>query len=109
MSGDNHELAKIIANEGGKLPISTSLTRTQNEVTIDHGLWAAIRNRTDAIRSDSHINFIDRVLNCNDDFESAIVRKGDDGKTKQRVTAKEVSAPSIKERRDALSQLPVYG
>ena len=110
MSEDNNELAKFIQNEGGKLPVSTSLTRTQNEVTIDHGLWAAIRNRTDAIRSDSHITFIDRVLNCNEDFESAGFTKTDNAKGKSvKITAEKVSAPSIKERRDALSQLPVYG
>jgi hypothetical protein len=110
MSQDNNELAKLIVNEGGKLPVSTSLTRTQNEVTIDHGLWAAIRNRTDAIRSDSHITFIDRVLNCNDEFVGTSASKSDHPNSKAaKITSKEVSAPSIKERRDALSQLPVYG
>ena len=105
MTDDNNELARIIVNRGEKLPVSTSLTRTQNEVTLDHGLWAAIRNRTDAIRSDSHITFIDRVLS-GDDY---VIGNEARATNERKVKSKEVGAPSIKERRDALSSLPVYG
>ena len=108
MSQENQELARIIVNRGEKLPVSTSLTRTQNEVTLDHALWAAIRNRTDAIRSESHIAFIDRVLNGSDPTIGTSLNKGHN-RDKAKVTAKEVGAPSIKERGEALSELPGSG
>ena len=104
MSQSNKTLAQLTINRGEKLPVSTSLTRTQNEVTLDHGLWAAIRNRTDAIRSESHIDFIDRVLCGGDNLVGTEATK-----PRHRVNADEVGAPSLKERRDALSNLPVYG
>lgn len=109
MTQENQELARIIVNRGEKLPVSTSLTRTQNEVTLDHALWAAIRNRTDAIRSESHIAFIDRVLNTKDSNPTIGTNLNKGNRDKARVAAKEVGAPSIKERHEALAELPVYG
>ena len=44
----------------------TSLTRADVVITSDAALWAAIRNRTDAIRGDRYENFISRVL-CDDE------------------------------------------
>lgn len=102
MSEGKQELAQITVNRGEKLPVSASLTRTQNVVTQDHGFWAAIRNRTDAIRSESHIAFIDRVLNSEENLIGT-------GKRGEKNKTTEAGAPSIKERRDALSQFPVYG
>ena len=109
MSQENQELARIIVNRGEKLPVSTSLTRTQSEVTVDHGLWAAIRNRTDAIRSESHISFIDRVLNSKDTNPNLGDEANDPSNRNRKVKASSVGSPSIKEQRDALSTLPVYG
>src|SRR5687767_14293735 len=40
----------------------TSLTRADVVITSDAALWAAIRNRTDAIRGDRYEDFISRVL-----------------------------------------------
>jgi len=108
MSRDNHQqLAPIIVTQGEKLPVSTSLTRAQIHEGDDYGLWAAIRNRTDAIRSDSHIDFINRVLNEKDTLVGTGAKRDD--KRKVRTEDTEVGAPSLKERRDALAQLPVYG
>jgi hypothetical protein len=42
-----------------------SLTRAEEVTTRDAALWAAIRNRTDAIRGDRYERFIEAVL-CND-------------------------------------------
>ena len=42
-----------------------SLTRAEVVTTSDAALWAAIRNRTDAIRGDRYERFIERVL-CDD-------------------------------------------
>src|SRR4026209_1195464 len=44
----------------------TSLTRADVVITDDAALWAAIRNRTDAIRGDRYEEFISRVL-CDDE------------------------------------------
>lgn len=108
MSDENPLLARLIVNRGEKLPVTASLSRTQNQVTLDHALWAAIRNRTDAIRSESHINFIDRVLGDSDNILGTEASRPNDYDVAT-LKAKDAGAPSIKERRDALSKLPVYG
>jgi hypothetical protein len=46
--------------------VDTSLTRAEQVLTSDHVLWAAIRNRTEAIGSNSYADFIARVLGQGD-------------------------------------------
>lgn len=103
----------VRVDRSGRIPVSVSMTRSQNVVTPDHGLWAAIRNRTEAIRSESHIAFIDRILcsspvNGNDPVNIGTGACKPEGEYKNRTTA-DIGAPSIQERRDALKNLPVYG
>lgn len=110
---DNVSLTDLIRDRGGRLPVNVSMSRSQNVVTLDHGLWAAIRNRTEAIRSERHEEFINRIL-CNDptDHLGPAACKGDGEDTKNEYTnvkAKDVGAPSLKQRRDSLANLPVYG
>ena len=105
---DQVELADLVVTRGERVPVNTSLSRSHVQEADDYGLWAAIRNRTDAIRSESHIAFIERVLDGNTSLVGTIPGSGDYDK-ESRIKSKEVGAPSIKERREALSQLPVYG
>src|SRR4026209_2681232 len=44
----------------------TALTRADVVITSDAALWAAIRNRTDAIRGDRYEDFVSRVLGDGD-------------------------------------------
>jgi hypothetical protein len=76
----NRDLAKLTFNESGSKELEpngsrdrpfnvnarASLTRADFVITKDAALWAAIRNRTDAIRGDRYEEFISRVL-CDDE------------------------------------------
>jgi len=53
---------------GPPLKVSAALSRTAVPLTRDAALWAAIRNRTDAIRGDRYEAFIASVL-CDPDVE----------------------------------------
>ena len=48
--------------DGPRFRVDASLSRAENILTSDHVLWSAIRNRTEAIGSNRHADFIDRVL-----------------------------------------------
>jgi len=91
----------------GRLPVDVSLSRPQNVLTPDHALWAAIRNRTEAIRSERYNDFINRVL-CEYDSRDAgtpVCLNNDEP-----PTARDVGAPSIEERLDDLAAVPtIYG
>jgi hypothetical protein len=107
MSEDNRNLVDFIRQRGDRLPVSVSMTRSQNVLTPDHGLWAAIRNRTEAIRSERHEDFINRIL-CNRPDNLGTVSCKGNGEIPN-IDADDVGAPSIQQRRDALANLPVYG
>ena len=101
-------LAQFLVNQGERVPVNTTMSRTFVPEGDDHGLWAAIRNRTNAIQSENHITFIERVLDGGTNLVGTI--PGRDTSDKEFIiNNKEVGAPSIKERREALAQLPVYG
>ena len=51
----------------GGPPLTVALSLADFTLTDDAALWAAIRNRTDAIRGDRYEEFIRRVLCCDDD------------------------------------------
>jgi hypothetical protein len=107
-----------------------SLTRADVVLTDDAALWAAIRNRTDAIRADRYGDFIDRVL-CEYqhtgrggqldegvllDIDTGIPVCGNEPDASKdpikvsRPTAKDFGAPSIGQRRADLQTVPsIYG
>jgi len=72
----NEQLAQAVrqpatALPGTALPVvdaRVTLRRTDATLTSDHALWAAIRNRADAIGFDPYDRFINRVLCKVDDF-----------------------------------------
>jgi hypothetical protein len=62
---DNPELVGIVdSGTGFRQPIDArvSMRRTEVALTSDHALWAAIRNRTEAIGFNNYSDFIDRVI-----------------------------------------------
>jgi hypothetical protein len=110
---------------GPRFRIDASLTRTENVTTEDAALWAAIRNRTDAIRSDRYEDFINRVLaetqtqvslaeetgvpeaapDSHDDPEDEFYERPRPVKA-----VEDMGAPSIKERLADLKNAPsIYG
>ena len=56
-----------------------SLTRTEQRVTDDSALWAAIRNRTDAIGFENFSSFIDRVFCIDEGKVGDVICKQNDG------------------------------
>src|SRR6476661_2155510 len=54
--------ASRVPGSPGAPPIQIALNPPDAIVTDDFALWVAIRNRTDAIRSDRYGKFINRVL-----------------------------------------------
>jgi hypothetical protein len=98
---------------------TVQLERTATTPTEDQALWAAIRNRTDAIAFDRYFEFIDRLF-CTptygtftnppacagDPCEDSSNQTGN-GKTSD---VADFGAPSIKERGKALARQPsIYG
>jgi len=87
-------------------PMDTKVTLRPPEaaLTADHALWAAIRNRTDAIGFDRYDRFIDRLLCSGTDAGTAA--PGDP----VTAIAANIGSPSIKDRRDDLLRVPsIYG
>jgi hypothetical protein len=85
------------------------LRRPEIRLTPDHPLWAAIRNRTNAIGFNNYSDFIDRLLCKRDDAGLAVCSESsmDCPPSNQ---AKDIGSPSIKCRRDALTVMPsIYG
>ena len=104
------------AFRGGRLPVDVSMSRTQNVLTPDHALWAAIRNRTEAIRADRYEDFIDRVLCDVEQQDTGVPVCGNEDDPDPRVRraashpAKDFGAPSIKQRHaDLLAAPSIYG
>lgn len=95
---------------GPRFRVDASLSRAENVTTGDAALWAAIRNRTDAIRADRYEDFITRVL-CSENSDHQFLDGGNAvcsgaGKT----TAESIGEPSIADRRDDLRSVPsIYG
>lgn len=102
----------IAVNDGPpRPPTRVSLTRTDVTQTPDQALWAAIRNRTEAIGFDNYRFFIDRVL-CAADPEPEDTGKAVCGTVSGAASpsAGEIGAPSIQDRKDDLLAVPsVYG
>lgn len=67
----------------GGPPFRVALSPADDTVTDDAGLWAAIRNRTDAIRGDRYDEFIRRVL-CYDDGTGQAVCLPEDPKQNEK-------------------------
>jgi hypothetical protein len=100
----------------GPKTVNAFLERTATTPTVDQALWAAIRNRTDAIVFDRYFEFINRLLctetdvgtpacedpPCEDDSLSS--NQTNNGSTNG------FGAPSIRDRRDSLAGQPsIYG
>src|SRR5262245_13525604 len=114
----NEQLAQAVRQPATALPVTAlpvvdarvTLRRTDATLTSDHALWAAIRNRADAIGFDPYDRFINRVLCKLDDFNADL----DEGKPvsdeQAPITAEDIGSPSIKDRRDDLLRVPsIYG
>ncbi|HEX2491765.1 MAG TPA: hypothetical protein VHR27_20330 [Blastocatellia bacterium] len=109
----NEQLAQAVRHPAPTLPpvdARVTLRRTEATLTGDHALWAAIRNRTDAIGFDQYDRFINRVL-CkvspdNEDEDEGRPVSGD----ATNITAEDIGSPSIKDRREDLLRVPsIYG
>jgi len=110
---------------GPRFRVDASLSRTENVTTEDAALWAAIRNRTDAIRSDRYEDFINRVLTESQTEVSVAEEIGEpekgahlhddpDDEYYERIrpikVVEDLGAPSIKERLADLENAPsIYG
>src|SRR5215510_3101151 len=114
----NEQLAQAVRQPatvlpGTALPVvdaRVTLRRTDATLTSDHALWAAIRNRADAIGFDPYDRFINRVLCKLNDINADL----DEGKPvsdeQATITAEDIGSPSIKDRRDDLLRVPsIYG
>lgn len=96
---------------------TVQLERTATTPTADQALWAAIRNRTDAIDFDRYDEFIDRLLceeSCGEprDKGPRVCEPGSSGGANPYANpgASGLGAPSIGERRKALARQPsIYG
>jgi len=84
----------------------TSLTRADVVITSDAALWAAIRNRTDAIRGDRYEDFISRVL-CDGDStgQAACLPEDETGYSK----SKGIDAAVNNKRKELLGAMAGYG
>jgi hypothetical protein len=91
---------------------TVQLERAATAPTSDQALWAAIRNRTDAIAFDRYFEFIDRLL-CTGRDEGTPACEGAPcipSNQTSNETTNEFGAPSIRDRKDALARQPsIYG
>ena len=106
---------------GPRFRVDASLSRAENVTTEDAALWAAIRNRTDAIRSDRYEDFINRVLSESRTEVSLAEETGDPDRSSHRhhddeddeepiLAVEDFGAPPIKERIADLENAPsIYG
>src|SRR5262249_10321766 len=109
----NEQLAQAVRQPATALPVvdaRVTLRRACPAVNNDHVLWAAIRNRADAIGFDPYDRFINRVLCKVDDFNVDL----DEGRPvtdeQAPITAEDIGSPSIKDRREDLLRVPsIYG
>src|SRR6185436_4216780 len=87
-----------------------TLTRSEVALTDDHALWSAIRNRTEAIRGDRYIDFIDRVLCHPGETGPPVCNPGTEATPTNRVTGppRDIGA-SIETRRGDLFAASGYG
>ena len=89
---------------GPAMKVAASLIHADDTLTSDAALWAAIRNRTDAIRGDRYGKFINRVL-CEPDGKvgkPACDLDGKGGKSYERPRAQRNIGAAIEARRDEL-------
>ena len=88
----------------GGPPFRVALSRADETVTDDYELWAAIRNRTEAIRGDRYGRFINRVL-CQRDVKvgKPVCRpEGNDPISHEHGTSQRNIGAVIEARRDEL-------
>ena len=87
-----------------------TLTRSEVGLTDDHALWSAIRNRTEAIRGDRYIDFIDRVLCHPGETGLPVCNPGTESTPTNKVTGppRDIGA-SIETRRGDLFAASGYG
>ncbi len=109
-----NQLADCIVVRGGppRPPLRVSLTRPDVAQTPDQVLWAAIRNRTEAIGFDNYRFFIDRVLGVEDTPGGSLepAEAADTAPSVDGPSLGEISAPSIYDRKgDLLAAPSVYG
>jgi hypothetical protein len=111
--GNNEKIADITVTGGfadalqnlAKPVTEVSLQRPERRLTPDHPLWAAIRNRTNAIGFNNYSNFIDRLL-CEETDDGPPVSVED----QVAAEASNIGSPSIGSRRDGLLAMPsIYG
>jgi hypothetical protein len=108
----NEQLAQAVRQPATALPVvdaRVTLRRPDATLTNDHALWAAIRNRADAIGFDPYDRFINRVL-CVDDLNVDLDEGRPVSNEQATITAEDVGSPSIKDRREDLLRVPsIYG
>lgn len=103
ITGEGADLLRQAA--GG--PKTVQLERSATTPTGDQALWAAIRNRTDAIAFDRYDEFINRLLCAGADKGTPTCAGPQYG---VETGASGLGAPSIRERRTALINQPsIYG
>ncbi len=120
--GDLGDIGGTGGPGGPRFRVDASLSRSENVTTEDAALWAAIRNRTDAIRSDRYEDFINLVLSesqtevslAEEVGESERAHHDDDEVYERRIrpikAVEDMGAPSIKERLADLESAPsIYG
>ncbi len=112
ITGDGADLLRQAA-AGTK---TVRLERSATSPTADQALWAAIRNRTDAIAFDRYFEFINRLLCAGGDIGTPACAGSpcDDFSLNSNQTnngsTNDFGAPSIGERKAALSRQPsIYG
>jgi hypothetical protein len=84
-------------------PFRVSLFKPEQVLAEDHALWAAIRNRADAISFNNYSDFIERVLCLEGDVGTATC---DENPASDELTAEDVGAPSISDRKLDLATVP---
>jgi hypothetical protein len=96
----------------GPKTVNAFLGRAATTPTDDQALWAAIRNRTDAIAFDRYFEFINRLF-CTREDEGTPACEGApcedfalSSKQTNNGSTNGFGAPSIRDRRDALARQP---
>jgi hypothetical protein len=85
-----------------------SLTRSEVPLTDDYALWAAIRNRTEAIRGDKYDDFITRVF-CGPEPGGAGPAVCMEPRSQRKSVARDIGAPIEERRNDLLASSGTYG
>ncbi len=108
--------AEVFFDTNGRFPVDASLRKSAGKPTDDQALWAAIRDRTNAIGFERYFEFINRVLCLSTDGGRATCPPfpcSDFSTTEEGGfldTANNYGSPSVAARRDELDNRPgIYG